>query len=279
MSDCQETVGRCLATIPLIGVTIAALGCADTSRAAGSAVQPPPSPATVRTVEPAPPASHHATAAPFTRTIDLQTALQLAAKGHFDILEAELRVAEAAGRSSAAAGGLLPTLGLGAAMSRTAGEAQSAFGQLQLVNFRTVGDLGVVSLSLNAGESVYRDLAARQAYEAETHVSEAVALRIIAAVTQRYLNLVESEMTVRIQEHSVADTTSLVHLTEIRESQGTGSALDTARARTQQAAAEQRASMDSAMIASADPRNWRRISAWTASSISSPSSGRSARQP
>src|SRR5262249_55143858 len=55
-----------------------------------------------------------------------------------------------------------------------------------------------------------------------------------------YLALVESDAAVRIQEQFVQEAQTLARLTQAREGQGLGSALDSERARAQAAAAEQR---------------------------------------
>lgn len=220
--------------VPLVLIALA--GCAEQERTATAA----PSRGSTASQQNATVSTRAPTPAPTSRTIDLTTALRLAAQHHFDILQAHLRLLEAEGRASTAKGGLLPVIKVGAGISRQAGQAQSAFGDLKEADFHTVSGLGVVSLSLNAGDAIYRDLAAHQALAGEAQISAAVAQRTLAIVTQHYLDLVEAQVAVRYQQQSVADAVALVHLTDVRENQGTGPGLDTARARTQQALAEQR---------------------------------------
>lgn len=188
----------------------------------------------------------HATTAPdpvvpaVRKTLDLTTALRLAAGSHLDILEARARVREAEGRASSADGYLLPVLSAGGAVSNTRGTAQSSFGQLQEVNFYTVTALGTVRISANVGESIYRDLSAHRTVDAASGFELAQVQRSLLDVSVAYLALVESDITVRIQEQFVQEAQTLARLTQARETQGLGSALDSERARAQAAAAEQR---------------------------------------
>ena len=174
------------------------------------------------------------------KTIDLTTALRLAAGIHLDILEARARVREAEGRASSADGYLLPVLSVGGAVSNARGTLQSSFGQLQEGNYYTVSALGTVRISTNVGESIYRDLAAHRAVEASEAYELSQVQRTLFDVSVGYLALVESDSTVRIQEQFVQEAQTLARLTQAREAQGLGSALDSERARAQAAAAEQR---------------------------------------
>jgi outer membrane protein TolC len=182
--------------------------------------------------EPAPPA--------IPKTIDLTTALRLAAGIHLDILEARARVREAEGRASSADGYLLPVLSVGGAVSNARGTLQSSFGQLQEGNFYTVSALGTVRISTNVGESIYRDLAAHRSVEAAEGYELAQIQRTLFDVSVGYLALVESDSAVRIQAQFVLEAQTLARLTQAREAQGLGSALDSERARAQAATAEQR---------------------------------------
>lgn len=174
------------------------------------------------------------------KTIDLATALRLAAGGHLDILEARARVREAQGRASSADGYLLPVISVGGSVMNTRGTAQSSFGTLQEVNFNTVNALGTVRIAANIGESIYRDLAAHRSADAASGFELAQVQRTLLDVSVAYLALVESDSTVRIQEQFVQEAQTLARLTQARETQGLGSALDSERARAQAAAAEQR---------------------------------------
>ena len=174
------------------------------------------------------------------KTIDLTTALRLAAGAHLDILEARARLREAEGRASSADGYLLPILSAGGSVSNARGTLQSSFGQLQEGNVYTVSALGTVRISANVGESIYRDLAAHRVVEAAEGYEIAQVQRALADVAVGYLALVESDSAVRIQEQFVQEAQTLARLTQAREAQGLGSALDSERARAQAAAAEQR---------------------------------------
>jgi outer membrane protein TolC len=174
------------------------------------------------------------------KTLDLSTALRLASGSHLDILEARARAREAEGRASSADGYLLPVIGAGAAVGNTRGTAQSSFGELKEVNFNTMTALGTVRISANVGESIYRDLAAHRAAEAASEYELAQVQRTLLEVSVEYLALVESDAAVRIQEQFVQESQTLARLTQARETQGLGSALDSERARAQAAAAEQR---------------------------------------
>ncbi len=174
------------------------------------------------------------------RAIDLATALRLASGTHLDILEARARVREAEGRASSADGYLLPALTFGAAVANTRGTAQSSFGALQEVNFYTVNALGTIRISANVGESIYRDLAAHRTVDAAGGFELAQVQRTLLDVALAYLALAESDVAVRIQEQFVQEAQALARLTQAREGQGLGSALDSERARVQAAAAEQR---------------------------------------
>lgn len=175
-----------------------------------------------------------------SRTIDLASALRLAASDHLDILEARARVREAEGRASSADGYLLPVLSVGAAVSNLRGQAQSSFGDLKEVNFYTVNALGTIRISANVGESIYRDLSAHRGAEASSGFALAQIQRTLFDVSVGYLALVESDGTVRIQEQFVREAQTLARLTQTRAAQGLGSALDAERAQAQAAAAEQR---------------------------------------
>lgn len=211
-------------------VLLAAAGCQSAEPAyppgtfTGNASPPGPAPAVVGT----------------SKMIDAATALRLAAGTHLDVLEARARVREAEGRASSADGYLLPVLSVGGAVSNTRGTAQSSFGQLQEVNFYTVNALGTVRISANVGESIYRDLAAHRNLEAASGFELAQMQRTLFDVSVAYLALVESDSTVRIQEQFVQEAQTLARLTQAREAQGLGSALDSERAKAQAAAAEQR---------------------------------------
>jgi outer membrane protein TolC len=200
--------------------------------------EPPYPPGALDGERPQAPAAPPAPAA--QRTIDLTSALRLAAGSHLDILEARARVREAEGRASSADGYLLPVLSVGGAVSNARGTLQSSFGQLQEGNFYTVSALGTVRISTNVGESIYRDLAAHQVVEAAQGYELAQVQRTLFDVSVAYLALVESDSTVRIQEQFVQEAQTLARLTQARETQGVGSALDSERARALAAAAEQR---------------------------------------
>jgi len=100
--------------------------------------------------------------------------------------------------------------------------------------------LGTVRISTNIGESIYRDLAAHRVVEAAEGYELAQIQRTLFDVSVAYLALVESDSTVRIQEQFVQEAQTLARLTQAREAQGLGSALDSERARALAAAAEQR---------------------------------------
>jgi outer membrane protein TolC len=174
------------------------------------------------------------------KSIDLATALRLASGSHLDVLEARARVREAEGRASSADGYLLPVLSVGGAVANSRGTLQSSFGALQEGNFYTVNALGTVRISANVGESIYKDLAAHRTAEAAAGFEVAQLQRTIYDVSVSYLALVESGAAVRIQEQFVLEAQTLARLTQARETQGLGSALDSERARAQAAAAEQR---------------------------------------
>jgi len=182
---------------------------------------------------PAPPPSQ-------ARTIDLSTALRLAAGGHLDLLEARARVREAEGRASSADGYLLPVLSVGAGVGNLRGQAQSSFGDVREVNFYTVNALGTLRVSTNLGESIYRDLAAHRTVDAASGFELAQLQRTLLDVSVGYLALVESDGTVRIQEQFLQEAQTLARLTQARATQGLGSALDAERAQVQASAAEQR---------------------------------------
>jgi outer membrane protein TolC len=174
------------------------------------------------------------------KSIDLATALRLASGSNLDILEARARVREAEGRASSADGYLLPVLSAGGAVAGTRGQAQSSFGAVQETNFNTVNALGTVRISANVGESIYKDLAAHRSADAASGFELAQLQRTLFEVSVGYLGLVESDATVRIQEQFVVESQTLARLTQAREAQGLGSALDSERARAQAAAAELR---------------------------------------
>jgi outer membrane protein len=174
------------------------------------------------------------------KTIDLTSALRLASGSHLDVLEAKARVREAEGRASSADGYLLPVLTVGGSVGNARGTLQSSFGELQEGNFYSVSALGTVRIATNLGESIYRDLAAHRAVEAAQGTENAQLQRTLFDVSVAYLALVESDSAVRIQEQFVAEAQTLARLTQARETQGLGSALDSQRARALAAAAEQR---------------------------------------
>lgn len=174
------------------------------------------------------------------RTIDLASALRLAASGHLDVLEARARVREAEGRASSADGYLLPVLSVGAAVGNVRGQTQNTTGTLAEASFYSVNALGTVRIAANVGESIYRDLAAHRSVEAAAGYELAQLQRTLLDVSVAYLALVESDGTVRIQEQFLQEAQTLARLTQARAAQGLGSALDAERAQAQAAAAEQR---------------------------------------
>ncbi|HLY73735.1 MAG TPA: TolC family protein [Planctomycetota bacterium] len=175
-----------------------------------------------------------------THPIDLGTALRIAAGTHLDILEARARVREAQGNAQAADGYLLPILSACGTWGRTEGTVQASFGNLGEVKFGSVSALGTVQISANVGQSIYQDLASHRLAEASMEFELAQVQRTLLEVAQDYLVLVEADVTVRLNEQFVQETQGLVRYTAARETQGVGSALDTERARTQAAEAEQR---------------------------------------
>jgi multidrug efflux system outer membrane protein len=177
---------------------------------------------------------------PAAKMLDLATALRLASGSSLDVLEARARVREAEGRASSADGYLLPVLSAGGSVASSRGQAQSSFGALQEADFYSVNVLGTVRISANVGESIYKDLSAHRTAEAATGFELAQLQRTLLEVAAGYLALVESDATVRIQEQFVQESQTLARLTQARETQGLGSALDSERARAQAAAAEQR---------------------------------------
>jgi outer membrane protein TolC len=164
----------------------------------------------------------------------------MAAGVHLDILEARARVREAEGNVTAADGYLLPILILGGSWGRTEGQTQASFGNLGQVNFGTITALGTAQLATNVGQSIYHDLAAHQIASAAGEFELAQIQRTLLDVSQDYLALVEGDAIVRINQQLVQEAQGLVRYTAARELQGLGPALDTERARTQAADAEQR---------------------------------------
>lgn len=221
--------------IPALAAAVLAAGCGGGSRTFPYPDRPaPPSPS-------ADPALRQNVPPPQTEMpIDLLSALRLATGSHFDVLEARARVREAEGRASSADGALLPTIGVGGGVARNRGNVQSSFGELKDTEFETVTALGTARISINLGESIYRDLAAHRQADAAGELQTAALQRALFGVSLDYIALVESDSTVRIQDLFVQEAQSLLRLTAARESQGLGTALDTERARAQAAAAEQR---------------------------------------
>ncbi|HXX94525.1 MAG TPA: TolC family protein [Planctomycetota bacterium] len=172
--------------------------------------------------------------------VDLGSALRIAAGSHLDILEARARLREAQGNVQAADGYLLPVLSAGGSWGRTDGTVQASFGNLGDVRFGTVSGLGTVQVSSNFGQSIYHDLATHTIAQAAADFELAQIQRTLLDVARAYLSLVEADVTVRLNEQFVQETQGLVRYTQAREAQGLGSALDTERARTQAAEAEQR---------------------------------------
>jgi outer membrane protein TolC len=172
--------------------------------------------------------------------IDLGTALRIAAGTHLDLLEARARVREAQGNAAAADGYLLPVLTAGGSLGRTSGTVQASFGNLGQVDYGTLTALGTVQFTANVGQSIYHDLSAHRTAEAAADFELAQLQRTLLEVAQDYISLVEADVTVRINEQFVQETQGLVRYTQARELQGLGSALDTERAKTQAAGAEQR---------------------------------------
>lgn len=175
-----------------------------------------------------------------SKTVDLATALRLAAGSHYDVLEARARVAEAEGRAFSADAALLPSVGLVGLVANTSGQKQASFGNLGDVDFNTVNAFGTVRLAANIGESLYRGLQAHRRVEAVGEFERATLQRTLVSVSLGYVTLVEADSIVRLQEQFVEETRGLVRLAEAREAQGLGTSLDTERARTQLAGAEQR---------------------------------------
>lgn len=175
-----------------------------------------------------------------SKPIDLATAIRLAAGSHYDILEARARVAEAEGRAFSADAALLPSVGLVGLVGHTSGQKQASFGNLGEVDFNTVNAFGTVRLTANIGESVYRRLQAHRRVDAVGDFERATLQRTLVSVSLGYLTLVEADSIVRHHEQFAEETRGLVRLAEARETQGLGTSLDTERARTQLASAEQR---------------------------------------
>ncbi len=173
------------------------------------------------------------------RPIDLASALRLATASGHDILEARARVKEAEGRSDAADGGLVPALTAGAGIGRTNGAVQGSFGDIREVNYGTAAPVGTVRLSYNAGEAVYRSLAARRSLDATRDLAAATEQRTLARTAEQYLDLVEAAAVVRARERIAEEAAAIRRMAERREELGVGPALDSERARTQAAAAEQ----------------------------------------
>src|SRR5581483_9188559 len=119
------------------GLFAALVGCAATE---------PALPPEIHESRQGPPSSPPATPAE-RKSIDLTTALRLAAGTNLDVLDARARVREAEGRASSADGYLLPVISAGAAVGNTRGTAQSSFGELKEVNFYTVNALGTLRIS------------------------------------------------------------------------------------------------------------------------------------
>lgn len=217
-------------TVPAAILLLLAIGCRSAEPVLPVDMTQERSPS--RAVVPPPPGE--------PRSIDLASALRLAASGHLDILEARARVREAEGRASSADGYLLPVLSVGGIISNVSGQTQSTTGALAKAHFYSVNALGTVRISANVGESIYRDLAAHRAVEAAAGFELAQLQRTLLDVSVGYLALVESDGTVRIQEQFVQEAQTLARLTQARAAQGLGSALDAERAQAQAAAAEQR---------------------------------------
>ncbi|HLY11375.1 MAG TPA: TolC family protein [Planctomycetota bacterium] len=226
---CRSTIGRLLAT----GL-LAAAGCHSAEPALPDSVHE----RAVR--EPAAPPGAPTPLSQETHPVDLGTALRIAAGSHLDILEARARVREAQGNAQAADGYLLPILTAGGTWGRTEGNVQASFGNLGEVNFGTITALGTVQISSNVGQSIYHDLATHRVAAASAEFELAQVQRTLLEVSQAYLSLVEADSIVRINEQFVLETQGLVRYTQAREAQGLGPALDTERAKTQAADAEQR---------------------------------------
>jgi outer membrane protein TolC len=173
-------------------------------------------------------------------SIDLATALRIAAGSHLDILEARARVREAEGYVQVADGFLLPILTVGGSWGRTQGTVQASFGNLGETRYGSINTLGTVQLSANVGQAIYHDIAVHRIATATAEFELGQVQRTLLDVSEEYIALVEGDATVRINEQLVQEAQGLVRYTQARETQGLGPALDTERARTLAADAEQK---------------------------------------
>lgn len=145
-------------------------------------------------------------------SLDLPTALRIAAADSLEIQAAQARVAVATARSAEAAAAWLPRLGIGASSSTVDGTLQGVFGEIRDVDFdsaRAAIDLG---WSLNPGQAAFDQLAVRKIATASAYAAEMSRQAVLVEAFERYHDLVDAGQRVALRESeaSLAERRSLL---------------------------------------------------------------------
>lgn len=177
--------------------------------------------------------------------IDLGSALQLAGVRTPNIQTARLRVVEAVIERQLAAAQFLPALRAGTNYDLHMGAYQQSSGNVLRVNRSALfvgaganavaaGTVGIpgVGLTLNIAETIYRNLRARQAVEAQQFTDRARENEMLRQVAIAYAELLRAEGQRALTRRTLEELDGVLELTESHARAGTGRQADFERAAT-----------------------------------------------
>ena len=170
---------------------------------------------------------------PETFPISLEAALQLANVQNPDIGLARERINEALARQDRASALWLPNLQFGAEWLRHDGQIQRFNGEVHTVSRSSLFVGGGAGISYDLTKVVIGPLAARQLTSAASASAAALTNERLLEVAVVYMDLVQAQAELVIRAEALTNALQLLKITESHLAQGTGTAADSTRARTE----------------------------------------------
>lgn len=186
--------------------------------------------------------------------IDFNTALRLADQNNPTIALVRERIQEAVARQQAAQSRWLPDLEVGPNYTMHDGPIQQASGNILTTHRSAIFAGAIPGLAVNPGEAYFANLAARQVTNAYQANASGVTNDVLLQVAIAYIDVVQADAELGINEQALAHARLLVELTSSFERNGKGVAADTARAKVEASTRERERFQFQARLSAAQAR-------------------------
>lgn len=176
---------------------------------------------------------------PGARSITLAEAVDIALADNLDLAVARAEEAVAQQRQRVAEAGLYPALSAGAGASHTDGQTQSAFGDIDDVQFNTYDPQVALVYRLNIPAQIQAIVAERRQVEAAALDAMSVRQRLMLRIAELYHALLVTRIGTEVSEQLLANSRELLQLVEAQMKANIGHGANVARAAARVADAQQ----------------------------------------